>query len=73
MKNSWGAIFNRLKANGHDPSSAAYMADQWEKRQHSGRWKHCPSTHCERREECASPHDCCASLKHIRGNTNAKS
>ena len=21
-------------------------------------WKRCPSTHCERRQECASPGDC---------------
>lgn len=26
------------------------------------RWKHCPSTHCERRQECASPHECCAAV-----------
>ena len=24
-------------------------------------WEHCPSTHCERREECASPHECSGS------------
>ena len=22
------------------------------------RWERCPSTHCERRGECASPHEC---------------
>jgi len=22
-------------------------------------WVNCPSTHCERREECCSPSDCC--------------
>lgn len=21
-------------------------------------WARCPSTHCERRQECASPHEC---------------
>lgn len=29
------------------------------KLKYSDRWKHCPSTHCERRGECCSPHDCC--------------
>lgn len=24
------------------------------------RWSKCPSTHCERRQECASPNECCA-------------
>lgn len=31
-----------------------------------GRWAHCPSTHCERRQECASPSDCAASLNSLR-------
>lgn len=26
-------------------------------------WKRCPSTHCERRGECASPHECCVKPK----------
>jgi hypothetical protein len=63
---TWGTIYSRYLARGHDHGSAAFNADQWEKRQHRSRWKHCPSTHCERRQECASPHDCSASLKHIR-------
>lgn len=57
---TWGAVFNRYIAKGHDHSSAAYMADQWEKRQRPNRWKDCPSTHCERSGECRSPHECCA-------------
>ena len=24
------------------------------------RWALCPSTHCERRQECSSPHECSA-------------
>lgn len=27
------------------------------------RWKRCPSTHCERRGECASPRECCVKSK----------
>ncbi|NTJ46555.1 hypothetical protein G6K93_05945 [Agrobacterium rhizogenes] len=30
---SWGAIFSRYIAKGHDHGSAAYAADQWERRQ----------------------------------------
>lgn len=26
-------------------------------------WKRCPSTHCERRQECASPSDCMVKSK----------
>ena len=26
-------------------------------------WERCPSTHCERRGECASPHECCVKPK----------
>lgn len=58
----WGVIFNRLRQKGHDASSAAYEADQWEKRKHLDRWKHCPSTHCERRQECSSHHECSANV-----------
>jgi hypothetical protein len=59
---AWGVIFNRYKQRGHDPASAAYMADQWEKRQHPDRWKNCPSTHCERRQECSSKNECSAKI-----------
>lgn len=55
---TWGVIYNRHLRQGEDHSSAAYAADQWEKRQRLDRWKNCPSTHCERRQECASPHEC---------------
>lgn len=27
------------------------------------RWSRCPSTHCERRQECASPSECASSSK----------
>lgn len=57
---TWGAVFNRYIAKGHDHASAAYAADQWEKRQDRTRWKRCSSTHCERHGECRSPHDCSA-------------
>lgn len=64
---TWGEVFNQYRARGHDASDAAYRADQWEKRQKKRqlheRWALCPSTHCERRHECASPSDCSA-----RGN-----
>ena len=59
-KTTWGAVFNRYKARGADPASAAYSADQWEKRQRPDRWRDCCSTHCERRQECCSPNECCA-------------
>ena len=59
---TWGKIFNRYVSRGHDHSSAAFHADQWEKRKYQQRWSECPSTHCERRQECASPHECCANL-----------
>jgi hypothetical protein len=57
---TWGAIYNRYVKRGHDHADAAFRADQWEKRQQPDRWRRCPSTHCERRQECASPHECCA-------------
>ena len=62
MENSvtWGLVFARHVRRGEDYSSAAYAADQWEKRQDPCRWANCPSTHCERRQECASPNECCA-------------
>lgn len=62
----WGAVYNFYLSRGHDHGSAAYQADQWEKRQRHDRWRRCPSTHCERRQECASPHECCASMKALK-------
>ncbi len=52
----WATTFSRKLAQGHDHGSAAHAADQAEKRAVS----RCPSTHCERRGECASPRDCSA-------------
>lgn len=52
----WSRAFNRKIAQGHDASSAAAIADSVERRVA----KACPSTHCSRREECASPRDCSA-------------
>ena len=26
-------------------------------------WARCPSTHCERRQECASPHECTVTMQ----------
>jgi hypothetical protein len=69
---TWGTVFNRYVSRGHDHSSAAFQADQWEKRQHQRRWSECPSTHCERRQECASPHECCANLKNLRALSERK-
>jgi hypothetical protein len=63
---SWGTVYSRYVSKGHDHGSAAYAADQWEKRQARDRFRHCSSTHCERSEECRSPHDCFSSLKRIR-------
>ena len=57
---TWGAVYNRYLSRGHDHGSAAYLADQWQKRQRQDRWRDCPSTHCERRQECSSPHECSA-------------
>ena len=58
---TWGAVYRRRLSKGEDHGSAAFAADQWEKRQRANRWKNCPSTHCERSQECRSPHECCAS------------
>ena len=69
-RKTWGTVFSHYKAKGCDPSDAAYHADQWEKRQHSDRWKHCCSTHCERSEECRSPHECTASLAYLKGQSD---
>ena len=54
---TWGDTFNRWLAKGHDHGSAAEKADAWEARVKAGR-RACTSTHCERRQECASPNDC---------------
>ena len=64
--NSWGVIYNKHLSRGEDHGSAAYAADQWEKRQHANRWKECPSTHCERRQECASPNECSAAAAALK-------
>lgn len=56
MNGPWATTFNRKLAQGHDHGSAAYSADQAEERAA----RRCPSTHCNRRLECASPNDCSA-------------
>ena len=74
MRNAWGEVFRHYVGIGHDHADAAYRADQWEKRQKSKRWARCPSTHCERRQECAAPNDCCAALdvnEHSKGKDDA--
>ena len=63
---TWGDIYQRHLRRGEDHGSAAYAADQWEKRRIKSRWKHCPSTHCERRHECTSPSECIANAAAIR-------
>lgn len=57
MSKSWGDVFNFYKHQGHDPSSAAAKADEWEKHRP---WNRCPNTHCERAQECRSRGECCA-------------
>lgn len=64
--NTWDTIFLRHLRRGEDHGSAAYAADQWEKRQHQDRWKHCHSSHCAN-DRCRSPHDCSANLRKLRG------
>lgn len=54
MQGPWATTFNRKLRQGHDHGSAAYAADEAEKRAA----KACPSTHCGRRQECTSPNDC---------------
>ena len=54
---TWGDIYNRWLVKGHDHGSAAEKADAWERRVLSGN-RSCTSTHCERRQECASPSEC---------------
>ena len=34
---TWGDVFNSYKRQGHDPSSAALKADEWEARQRKAR------------------------------------
>lgn len=63
---TWGAVFNHYRQKGHDSSSAAFQADQWEKRKYPNRWSECPSTHCERRQECSSKFECAANLRRLR-------
>jgi len=36
------------------------------------RWRNCPSTHCERAQECRSPHECSGSEKFTRFAAEAK-
>lgn len=36
---TWGDVFNRFLARGHDHGSAAYEADRWEKRMVNKHWK----------------------------------
>lgn len=70
---SWGDVYRRYLGRGYDHGAAAYYADQNEKRKYSKRWKHCPSTHCERSHECRSPNECCASLMNLEKDcTNAR-
>jgi len=54
---SWNDIFWKYVRKGHDRSSAAYEADRWQARNPVE--PSCCSTHCERAQECRSPHDCC--------------
>jgi hypothetical protein len=58
MNGPWAQTFNRYMKKGHDHGSAAYAADQAEKRAAN----ECPSTHCNRSDECRSPHDCSSKL-----------
>lgn len=54
---TWSDIFWKYVRRGEDRCAAAFMADNWERRQKPN-WARCPSTHCERRQECASPNGC---------------
>lgn len=54
---TWGDIYKRWLAKGHDHGSAAEKADAWERRVATDA-RTCTSTHCERRRECSSPSDC---------------
>ncbi len=72
---AWGASVapeveaDRAKGNPSGGNNLREMLDsckpekQWEKGRRPGRWADCPSTHCERRQECASPHECSSSTK----------
>ena len=48
---------NNSALDGANAIIARLEADPFE------RWKRCPSTHCERRGECASPHECLVKLE----------
>ena len=52
--NTWGSIYNKWLRKGADHGTARFYADRWEERKVA----RCPSTHCERRGECASPNEC---------------
>lgn len=54
MIGPWASTFNRKLRQGHDHGSAAFSADRAERRAAQA----CPSTHCNRSEECRSPHEC---------------
>lgn len=64
---SWSEAFNRHKRRGRDPSDAAYRADTAEQR-----WQRCPSTHCERSQECRSPSDCSGTGRSAKEKANGK-
>ena len=53
----WNTIFWKYIRKGHDRSSAAYEADKASVQKPS-----CTSTHCERAQECRSPHECSGSF-----------
>jgi hypothetical protein len=46
-----------------DIESGTAGSRMFEKWQHPDRWENCPSTHCERRGECASPRECSAAIR----------
>jgi hypothetical protein len=56
VRGPWATTYNRKLAQGHDHGSAACAADAAEKRAAAN----CPSTHCNRSDECHSPSDCSA-------------
>lgn len=56
-KKSWSEIYWNYRRKGEDNSSAALRADEYVSRDQP--WHYCPSTHCERCEECRSPNECC--------------
>lgn len=54
-----------------DVFQRAASARNLQKLQHPDRWSECPSTHCERRQECCSPHECCANLVKLQAKSAA--